>query len=195
MGILHMGMKFRVACCSLIYRKVKKTYFVLYIFEFLNILLQFILFSVFEAVTDGSRWNDCGPSCQFTLKRCESLRCCHNFLALPLDRSRQYYRHDVHDVESDRCFGAHRSRLHASVHTFARYVQSEYWPNQILNKNVKKTIVSAWLGKRTSILRLRTALRTDERVRLMNEIISGIQVIKMYTWEDPFAQLVHLARQ
>lgn len=50
------------------------------------------------------------------------------------------------------------------------------------------------MGILSSKFRGKVAVRTDYRVRLMNEIISGIQVIKMYAWEKPFEKLVRTAR-
>ncbi|XP_044727747.1 ATP-binding cassette sub-family C member 4-like [Chrysoperla carnea] len=54
--------------------------------------------------------------------------------------------------------------------------------------------VQGYLGKLFGMLRKKTAKLTDKRVLLMNEIISGIQVIKMYAWEKPFENYVRNAR-
>lgn len=51
-----------------------------------------------------------------------------------------------------------------------------------------------YVGKLSAIFRFQTALRADERIRFMDEIISGVQVIKMYAWEIPFAKSVALTR-
>lgn len=53
-----------------------------------------------------------------------------------------------------------------------------------------QSLMGRWFGR----LRSLTAARTDERIRLMNEIIPAMRVIKMYTWEDPFGALVEQAR-
>lgn len=57
------------------------------------------------------------------------------------------------------------------------------------------TLFLGWLGKISFGSRLKTAPKTDERIKLLNEIISGIRVIKMYTWEKPFSYLVQRARK
>lgn len=55
--------------------------------------------------------------------------------------------------------------------------------------------LQGYLSRLQAKLRLRIALKTDERVRVMNEVITGIQVIKMYAWEKPFEKLVETARK
>lgn len=44
-------------------------------------------------------------------------------------------------------------------------------------------------------LRAKTAALTDNRIRTMNEVVSGIRIIKMYAWEKPFAALVNDVRR
>ncbi|KAM9795005.1 ATP-binding cassette sub-family C member 5 [Neosynchiropus ocellatus] len=46
----------------------------------------------------------------------------------------------------------------------------------------------------TAYFRKRCVVVTDQRVRLMNEILSCIKFIKMYCWEDAFAQNIHKVR-
>lgn len=51
------------------------------------------------------------------------------------------------------------------------------------------------MAKKSAQFRLKSTERTDFRVRIMNEILSGIQVIKMYAWEKSFAKMVDQTRK
>ncbi|XP_073750487.1 ATP-binding cassette sub-family C member 4 isoform X2 [Callorhinus ursinus] len=51
------------------------------------------------------------------------------------------------------------------------------------------------LGKLFSSFRSKTAAFTDVRIRTMNEVITGIRIIKMYAWEKSFADLITYLRR
>lgn len=53
----------------------------------------------------------------------------------------------------------------------------------------------AYLSSRQGVLRGKIAKRTDERVKVMSELVNGVQVIKMYAWEKPFEELVAKLRK
>ncbi|KAL5233619.1 hypothetical protein ACI65C_001029 [Semiaphis heraclei] len=55
--------------------------------------------------------------------------------------------------------------------------------------------LQGWMGKKMSESYSKVTKETDEKIRLMNEIILGIQVIKMYTWEKPFTKLIEYVRK
>ncbi|XP_049822547.1 probable multidrug resistance-associated protein lethal(2)03659 isoform X1 [Aethina tumida] len=148
MGVLHMGMKVRVACCSLIYRKALK-------------LSKTALGETTAGQVVNLLSNDVN---RFDV----AVIFAHNLWVGPLE---------------------------TVVCTYLMYL--EVGVSAVIGVLLLIMFIpmQIYLGKKISVFRLRTALRTDERVRLMNEIISGIQVIKMYAWEKPFAHLVALARR
>lgn len=51
------------------------------------------------------------------------------------------------------------------------------------------------MGKLFGVVRRKTATLTDERIRMMSEIISSMRVIKMYSWEQAFADMVNSIRK
>ncbi|CAH1987637.1 unnamed protein product [Acanthoscelides obtectus] len=147
MGMLHLGMKLRVACCSLIYRKSLK-----------------LSKTALRDTTAGQVVN--------------------------------LLSNDVNRFDVAVLF-AHQlwvGPIETVVCTYFMYLQVGIAAAVGVLALIMFIPIQFYFGRQISKLRMRTALRTDERVRLMNEIISGIQVIKMYAWEKSFAKLVHTAR-
>ncbi|MEQ2248198.1 hypothetical protein ILYODFUR_016921 [Ilyodon furcidens] len=55
--------------------------------------------------------------------------------------------------------------------------------------------VQTWFGKLFGIFRSKTAALADSRIRIMNEVVSGIRIIKMYAWEKPLSALITEVRR
>nr|XP_014335662.1 PREDICTED: multidrug resistance-associated protein 4 isoform X2 [Bos mutus] len=56
-------------------------------------------------------------------------------------------------------------------------------------------LLQSSIGKLFSSLRNKTAVLTDERIKTMNEVITGIRIIKMYAWEKSFIDLITRLRR
>lgn len=52
-------------------------------------------------------------------------------------------------------------------------------------------VVASNQGKKLQLKKLRF---TDSRVKMINEMLNGIKVIKLYAWEIPFKQLINKIR-
>ncbi|ODN00558.1 Multidrug resistance-associated protein 4 [Orchesella cincta] len=55
--------------------------------------------------------------------------------------------------------------------------------------------IQYWNGSYSAKCRLKIAQRTDERGRIMNEIIIAMKIIKQYTWEKPFSAVIYKLRE
>uniref|UniRef100_A0A6P7FF39 Probable multidrug resistance-associated protein lethal(2)03659 n=1 Tax=Diabrotica virgifera virgifera TaxID=50390 RepID=A0A6P7FF39_DIAVI len=148
LAVLHIGMKVRVACCSLIYRKVLRL-------KFTSIGGRTVGNVVNLMSNDVTRFD---LAAMFV----------HYLWIAPLQMIFIVY------------FMYKEVQWSALVGIVAVLV---VMPLQML------------FGVRTSYLRRKAGARTDERVRQMNEIIQSIQVIKMYAWENAFADLINKLRK
>ncbi|KAH0544123.1 probable multidrug resistance-associated protein lethal(2)03659 [Cotesia glomerata] len=148
LAVFHIGMKIRIACCSLIYRKSLK-----------------LSRSALEETTVGQAVN---------------------LLSNDVNRfdSAAIFLHDLWV-----------SPLVTIVVTYMMY--QEVGVSALIGVSLMLIFIplQGWLGKKSSTLRLRTAKRTDKRVNLTSEIVSGIQAIKMYAWEYPFSDLIKNIRK
>jgi ATP-binding cassette subfamily C (CFTR/MRP) protein 4 len=87
------------------------------------------------------------------------------------------------------------SPLHLAVFTFLVY-REVGWPAFLALAFVILQIpLQVFLARLFGRLRLRSAQVTDNRVRIMNEVITGIRVIKMYAWEYAFRNVVNHLRK
>lgn len=78
--------------------------------------------------------------------------------------------------------------------TYLRY-SFEQWKTTDNSVSTTDCLIPAYLSKRQGVLRGKIAKRTDERVKVMSELVNGVQVIKMYAWEKPFEALVGKLRK
>lgn len=60
---------------------------------------------------------------------------------------------------------------------------------------LQSLLVQGYLSALQTKYRHLIAKKTDERVKFMSELVSGVQVIKMYAWEKPFEKIVELLRR
>jgi ATP-binding cassette subfamily C (CFTR/MRP) protein 4 len=87
------------------------------------------------------------------------------------------------------------SPLHLAAFTFLVY-REVGWPAFLALAFVILQIpLQVFLARLFGRLRLKSAQVTDKRVRIMNEVITGIRVIKMYAWEYAFRNVVNHLRK
>lgn len=149
LGTQRIGMRCRVACCSLIYRKVLK----------LNK-------ASLEQTAAGQVVNLLSNDVQR-----------FDFASI--------YLHYIWIMPIQACIAAFVMYNSVGVAALAG----------LLAITMQAVPLQGYLSRLQGQLRYKIAKRTDNRVTLMSEITSGIQVIKLYAWEKPFEKMVELARK
>lgn len=84
----------------------------------------------------------------------------------------------------------HQKNLSAVIFSFFVYLYKLTF-YELLNR----FSFPVWVGRIIKKTRLKAAARTDDRVSLIQEILTSIRIIKMYVWEFFFAREVDELRK
>ncbi|CAH1173842.1 unnamed protein product [Phaedon cochleariae] len=148
-GVQRVGMRVRIACCSLLYRKVLK-----------------LSHTALKKTASGQVVNLMSND---VIRFDMASHFLHYVWFMPFQFLGSLY--ILHRI--------------VGVSSFAGMI------GMLINALPLQACLSRIQGK----LRMKTAQRTDYRVKLMSELISGVMVIKMYAWEKPFEKVVAMARK
>jgi ATP-binding cassette subfamily C (CFTR/MRP) protein 1 len=55
--------------------------------------------------------------------------------------------------------------------------------------------INAWLSNKSKVLQTQKLKFQDSRIKLLNEILNGIKVLKLYGWETSFQNIVNKIRE
>ncbi|XP_043470090.1 probable multidrug resistance-associated protein lethal(2)03659 [Leptopilina heterotoma] len=147
-GMTHMGMKIRVGCCTLVYRKI----------------LKLTKCTIDEETTVGQ---------------------IINLLSNDV-HSLDYALNDLHYFWI--------SPIQAIIVAYIMYIEVQSAAIYGILILFLLIPLLVFIGLHVPKITIKSSFKTDDRLRLMNEIISGVQVIKMYAWEKPFSYLVDQIR-
>ncbi|XP_076231417.1 putative multidrug resistance-associated protein lethal(2)03659 isoform X2 [Calliopsis andreniformis] len=148
-NLMHVGMKVRIACCTLIYRKILR-----------------LSSTVLENATSTGQMV--------------------NFLSNDVNRL-DYFVFGIHYLWI--------GPLQMFVIAYLIYRELGFGAISGLSMFLLCIPLQLFLGRKVSGLTLVSAQKTDNRLRLMNQIIAGVEIIKMYVWEIPYSLLVEKARR
>lgn len=126
---------------------------------------------------------------------------------LSMEGTNRSFRFRIFFVPGNRLLRLYWCRFHFMLHTNTKWVSNcnithttechKRQLNSIQSFLLFRSLypISVLMGKMTANYRYHLVGHTDARIRIINEIIQGIQTIKFYAWEKPFANIVDQIRR
>lgn len=190
---MQLGMRIRQSSCSLIYRKVFAIAKIAETNADNNTLWLFADNEINQI--SEHRWFEWGGTQLDDWRRVE-IRLRIGLRTWLVERSSGNYSFRLFFVQRNRLLWLHWHRIHIVIHTTTKYeILSSYNGHWLLAIIFIYCKLAAYITKMTASYRLKNAERTGKRIRVMNEVIQGIQIIKMYAWEHSFANVVDIIRK